>query len=110
MRCNYVLCRTVLSIPISEVRMVYICNTQHSIPETSENLRVRLCSFCDTNEIGNKIHFLFFCEPHNSWRIKLFNEITEKYAHFKELDTPSKILFLFNGIDPTVCLLLLMIV
>ena len=71
------------------------------MPETSENLQ--LCSFCDTNEIGNKIHFLFFCKPYNSWRIKLFNEITEKYAHFKELDTQSKILFLFNGIDPTVC-------
>ena len=27
MRCNYVLCRTVLSIPISEVRMVYSCNS-----------------------------------------------------------------------------------
>ena len=46
-----------------------------SIPQTSENLR--LCSFCDTNEIENKIHFLFFCKPYNSWRIKLFNEITE---------------------------------
>ena len=27
MRCNYVLCRTVSSIPISEVRMVYSCNS-----------------------------------------------------------------------------------
>ena len=87
---------------------LHIETGRHSIPETSENLR--LCSFCDTNEIGNKIHFLLFCKPHISWRIKLFNEITEKYAHFKELDTQSKILFLFNGTDPTVCLLLLMIV
>ena len=27
MRCNYILCRTVLSIPISEVCMVYSCNS-----------------------------------------------------------------------------------
>ena len=45
---------------------------------------------------------IFFCELYESWRIKLFTE-NEKYAYFKELDTQSKILFLINSIDPTVC-------
>ena len=56
---------------------------RHSIPKTPENLR--LCSFCSTNEIENEIHFLFICKLYDCWHIKLFNEITEKYAHFKEL-------------------------
>ena len=67
----------------------------------SKTLNLRLCSFCKTDEIKNEIHFLFFCRLYDSLRVKFFNIITEKYTHFKELDTQSKILFLFNSIDPT---------
>ena len=50
-----------------------------------------------------KIHFLFSCQLYDSLRLKSFNDITEKYNLFKELDINAKILFLFNSIDPFVC-------
>ena len=85
-------------IAITKLRLgnhhLHIETGRHSIPKTPENLR--LCSFCKTDEIENEIHFLFFCRLCDSLRMKFFNIITEKY-------TQSKILFLFNGIDPIVC-------
>ena len=94
-----------IHVAITKLRLgnhhLHIETGRHSIPKTPENLR--LCSFCNTNKIENEIHFLSFCKHYDRWRIKLFNEITEKYAHCKELDAQSKILFLFNSIDPTVC-------
>ena len=34
---------------------------------------------------------------------KVFDEITRKYQFFEQLDINSKILFLFNSIDPFIC-------
>ena len=51
-----------------------------------------------------RMKFIFYSfVDSDSLRMKIFNIITEKYTHFKELDAQSKILFLFNSIDPTVC-------
>ena len=70
---------------------------RHTIPKTPINLRI--CSFCHSNEVENGIHFLFSCQLY----IKFFNDITDKYSLFKELDIHAKVLFLFNSIDPFVC-------
>ena len=80
---------------------LHIETGRHGVPKTSESLT--LCNFCKTNEIENEVHFLFFCKLYDSFRSKLFNEITEKYVLFKDLDRNSKIMFLFNSIDPVIC-------
>ena len=36
-------------------------------------------------------------------RNKFFDEIINKYNFFNDLDVKSKILFLFNNIDPFIC-------
>ena len=46
---------------------------------------------------------MFYRILYDKLRDKLFNEITEKYNFFKDLDERSNILFLFNNIDPFVC-------
>ena len=74
---------------------------RNTVPKTAEDLR--LCHVCQTNEIENELHFLFSCTHYDNLRIKLFNELTEKYIFFKDLDINSKILFLFNSIDPVIC-------
>ena len=74
---------------------------RHAIPKTPENMRI--CCLCQTNEVENELHFLLFYNRYDTLRLKLFNEITEKNIRFKGLDNKSKILFLFNSIDPTIC-------
>ena len=74
---------------------------RHTIPKTPIN--VRICSFCRSNEIESEVHFLFSCQLYDSLRLKFFNEITDKYSLFNELDITAKVLFLFNSIDPFVC-------
>ena len=75
---------------------------RHTVPKTPEDLR--LCHVCQTNEIENELYFLFSCTHYDNLRIKLFNELTEKYIFFKDLDSINlKILFLFNSIDPVIC-------
>ena len=46
---------------------------------------------------------MFYCILCDKLRDKFFNKITEKYIFFKGLDERSKILFLFNNIDPFAC-------
>ena len=70
---------------------------RHTVPKTPQDLR--LCHVCQTNEL----HFLFSCRRYDNLGLKLFNELTEKYSFFKDLDINSKILFLFNSIDPVIC-------
>ena len=83
-------------------RHLHIETGRHSLPKIPANLR--LCYFCQTNEVENELHFLFSCKRYDNLRSKLFNEITEKYTTlFKDLDTNSKIMFLFNSIDPVIC-------
>ena len=38
-----------------------------------------------------------------SLRLNYFNDITDRYSLFNELDINAKVLFLFNSIDPFVC-------
>ena len=73
----------------------------HTIPKTPLNLRI--CSFCHSNEVENEIHFLSSCQLYDSLRLNFFNDITYKYSLFNELDINSKVLFLFNSINPFVC-------
>ena len=75
---------------------------RHTISKTPLNLRI--CSFCHSNEVENEIiHFLFSCQLYDSLRLNFFNDITDKYSLFNELDINAKVLFLFNSIDPFVC-------
>ena len=75
---------------------------RHTIPKTPLNLRI--CSFFHSNEVENQIiHFLFSCQLYDSLRLNFFNDITDKYGLFNELDINAKVLFLFNSIDPFVC-------
>ena len=80
---------------------LHIETGRHTIPKTPVHLRI--CSFCHSNEIENEPHFLFSCTWYDSIRLKFFNEITDKYSLFRELDITSKILFLCNSIDPAIC-------
>ena len=74
---------------------------RHTVPKTPENLRI--CSFCHSDEVENEYHFLFSCTFYEEIRKKIFLEIHEKYSHFNSLDNTSKILFLFNSVDPFIC-------
>ena len=40
---------------------------------------------------------------HNDIRKTFFNKINVRYQYFNDLDNNSKILFLFNNVDPFVC-------
>ena len=75
-----------------------ICVLHNKTPE-----HLRICTFCNLNEIEDESHFLFTCHHHKNLRTKYFNEINDKYQNFNNLDTNSKILFLFNSADPFVC-------
>jgi hypothetical protein len=74
---------------------------RHTIPKTPENLRI--CPFCHLNEVENELHFILSCHLYNNLRLKFFEDINRKYHHFDVLDDKSKILFLFNNVDPFIC-------
>ena len=43
------------------------------------------------------------CTLYDTLRNKFFDEIITKYNFFNDLDVKSKLLFLFNNIDPFIC-------
>ena len=49
------------------------------------------------------ITFFSLAPFHEEIRKKIFLEIHEKYSHSNGLDNTSKILFLFNSVDPFIC-------
>ena len=51
----------------------------------------------------NECHIMFSCTLYNTLRNKFFDEIITKYNFFNGLDVKSKILLLFNNIDPFIC-------
>ena len=69
--------------------------------KTPEHLRI--CSLCHSNEIEDELHFLFYFHHYNDIRKKYFAEINVRYQNLNDLDNTSKILFLFNSVDPFVC-------
>ena len=69
--------------------------------KTPENLRT--CYLCNSNQIEDESHFLFSCKHYHDTRKKYFDEINDKYRNFTDLDNISKIMFLFNNVDPFVC-------
>ena len=74
---------------------------RQTVPKTPEKLRI--CTSCQSNDVENESHVLFSCALYNNFRSKFFDEITGKYKFFKDLSINSKILFLFNSIDPFIC-------
>ena len=46
---------------------------------------------------------MFSCTLYYTLRNKFFHEIINKYNFLNDLDVKSKILFLFNSIDPFIC-------
>ena len=74
---------------------------RYTIPKTPENLRI--CSLCQLNEVENESHVMLTCTFYNKLRSKFFNEVIVKFNSFKHLDNNSRILFLFNSIDPFIC-------
>lgn len=73
---------------------------RYTVPKTLEH--VRICSLCQANELENECHviFFFFCTLYDTLRNKFFDEITKKYNFFNDFDVKSKLLFLFNNVDP----------
>ena len=80
---------------------LHIETGRHTVPKTPEKLRI--CTLCQSNDVENESHVLFSCALYNNFRSKFFDEITGKYKFFKDLSINSKILFLFNDIDPFIC-------
>ena len=74
---------------------------RHTIPKTPENLRI--CLFCHLNEVEHELHFILNCHLYDNLRSKFFEDIIRKYPHFNVLDDNSKIIFLFNNVDPIIC-------
>ena len=74
---------------------------RHTIPKTPEHLRI--CQICNTPEIENETHFLFYCIAYNDIRMKFFKEMSDKYPVFDKFDDMEKIVFLFNNVDPFIC-------
>ena len=44
-----------------------------------------------------------FMTIYDNLRLKFFSEISDRHTLFKDLDVTSKLLFLFNSIDPSIC-------
>ena len=74
---------------------------RHTIPKTPENLRI--CPFCQLNEVEHEINFVFYCQLYNSLRSNFFADVNERYPIFNDLDKNLKIIFPFNNIDPFIC-------
>ena len=74
---------------------------RHCIPKIPENLRI--CQYCSSNEFGNDIHFLLYCNHFENIGKQLTNDIKLKYAGFDSLGEQDKIIFLFNNVDSYVC-------
>ena len=80
---------------------LYIETGRPTVPKTPEHLRI--CTLCQLNNIKNETHVLFSCTLHNALPSKSYDEIVHKYNFFRDLDITSKILFLFDNIDPFIC-------
>ena len=74
---------------------------RHSYPIIPENLRT--CDHCETGNIENETHFLFWCKLHNQIRNTLYNNIESRYQNFRKMNTMDTVLFLFNNVDPFAC-------
>ena len=75
---------------------------RYTAPKTPEDLRI--CFICQANEVKNESHvicFLALCMIH--FATIFFDETINKYYFFNDLGVKSKILFLFNNIDPFIC-------
>ena len=55
---------------------------------------------CQANEVENEYQVMFSCTLYDTLCNKFCDEIITKYNVFNDLDVKSKILFLFNNIDP----------
>ena len=53
--------------------------------------------------VENECHVMFSCTLYDTLRNKFFDEIITKYNFFNDLDVKSKLLFLFNNVDPFIC-------
>ena len=54
-------------------------------------------------EVENECPVMISCTLYDTLRIKFFDEIIQKYNFFNDLYVKSKLLFLFNNIDPFIC-------
>ena len=77
---------------------LYIETGRHTVPKTPEHLRT--CTLCQLNNIENETHVLFSCTLYNALCSKFYDEVVQKYNFFQDLNITSKLLFLFDNIDP----------
>ena len=75
---------------------------RYTVLKTPEHLRI--CSLCQANVVENECHVMFYRILCDKLRDKFFNEITEKYNFFKDLNERSKLLFLFLKQYWSICL------
>ena len=73
-------------------------NREIRCTKASEHLRI--CSLCQASEVENECHVTFSCTLCDTLRNKFFMKSLTNITFFNDLDVKSKILFLFNKIDP----------
>lgn len=83
---------------------LHIETGRYTTPKTPVNQSI--CSFCHSNEIEDEKHVLFCSPLYDSFRLELNNKIARKYPCFENFDHNSKVLFLFNNADPSICRLI----
>jgi len=64
---------------------------------------LRICKYCNSNEVENEIHFLLSCNRYDRIRKSLVEDIISKYPDFNFLNDHNKTVFLFNSIDAAIC-------
>ena len=74
---------------------------RHSTPKLPEHLRI--CQYCNSNEVENEVHFLLSCNRYDTIRKSLVEDVTSKYPDFNSLNDHNKIVLLFNSIDASIC-------
>ena len=76
---------------------------RYTVPKTLEHIRIS--SLCQANELENECHvmFFFFALCMILFATNFLMKSLKKNNFFNDFDVKSKILFLFNNIDPFIC-------
>ena len=74
---------------------------RYTVPKTLEH--VRICSLWQANELESECHVIFFFFLHSVWYASQQIFLMKSPKLFNDFDVKSKLLFLFNNIDPFIC-------
>ena len=74
---------------------------RYTVPKTPEYLRI--CSLCQANKVENNVTLCFLALYMIRFATNFVMKSLPNITFFNDLDVRSKILFLFNNIDPFIC-------